>query len=168
MKKYFNLILILFISSLIIQGFQCASREMTTAKVAVQNKDYPKAVEFFQLELQKNPNNTEALIALTETYIMMEDVEGANRTFTLLRQKDSIRSVKERIPVLRNQIWTKAYNDGFVSYQRYMQSGDLQHGQKGLEMLDIGITHMPRIVDFYILKASIYEKMGQEDKAKER
>jgi len=65
------------VSALLMQGSQCASREMTTAKVAYQNKDYQKAVEFAKLEIQKNPNNYEAKLLLADSYIQLRDIENA-------------------------------------------------------------------------------------------
>lgn len=66
MKTFMKLFLLLAVTTLIFQGAGCASREMTTAKVAIKNGDVPKAVENLQKEIAKNPQNGEAYILLAE------------------------------------------------------------------------------------------------------
>ncbi len=149
------------------QGFQCASREMTTAKVAMQNRDYPKAVEFLKQELANNPNNTEAMIALTETSLLVGDIETANKTFAELSLRDSIPEVKKRKAGLRNQIWTQAFNNAFNYYQKYRTTKDATFLDKSLNSIAVGSQYMPRIVDFYSLEGTIYELKNDQAKADE-
>lgn len=159
--------IVLVVSAFIMQGFQCASREMTTAKVAYQNKDYNKAIDFVKQELQKNPNNLEAEILLTESYLLVNDVENAHKSYLKIAEKDTAKIVKERKQGLRNQLWVKAYNEGFINYQNYNKTKDEKYLEKSLALVQIGSFHMPRIVDFFVLEASIYEAKKDEAKAKD-
>lgn len=140
---------------------------MTTAKVAYQSKDYDKAIEFAKLELQKNPNNLEAEILLTESYLLVRDVENAHKSYLKIMEKDSVQLVKERKQGLRNQLWVNAYNDGYNNYSNYNKTKDEKYLDKALTLAQIGSYHMPRIVDFFMLEASIYEAKKDENGAKE-
>jgi hypothetical protein len=52
-KKLFYLAIFLIIGTFLMQGFQCASPELTTAKLAAQNKDWQKAKQYLEKELEK-------------------------------------------------------------------------------------------------------------------
>ena len=119
MKKCFKIVLVLLVSALLMQGSQCASREMTTAKVAYQNKDYQKAVEFAKLEIQKNPNNYEAKLLLADSYIQLRDIENAHLVFKELMDKDTISIIKERKVGMRNALWVNAYNEAWNNYSKF-------------------------------------------------
>lgn len=167
LKKYFNLILVLLVSAFLMQGFQCASREMTTAKVAYQSKDYKKAVEFAKLEIQKNPNNYEAKLLLADSYIQLRDIENAHLVFKDLMDKDTIAIIKERKAGMRNAIWVNAYNDAWNNYSKFSKTKDPEAYNKGVRLAQIGAFYMPRIIDFYIIEASLHELYGDEEKAME-
>lgn len=77
MKKIALTIMMLIIGAVAFQGFQCASRNMTTAKVAFNNRDFDKAIEFLNMELAQNPNNGEAYVYLTEAYLVKNNLHKA-------------------------------------------------------------------------------------------
>ena len=167
MKKCFKIVLVLLVSALLMQGSQCASREMTTAKVAYQNKDYQKAVEFAKLEIQKNPNNYEAKLLLADSYIQLRDIENAHLVFKELMDKDTISIIKERKVGMRNALWVNAYNEAWNNYSKFNKTKDEQAYIKGVALTQIGAFYMPRIVDFYIIEASLHELKGDQEKAME-
>ena len=77
MKHYIKLIAILIIATIALQGFQCASREMTTAKVAIKSGEIDKAIENLNKEIEKNPKNGEAYILLAELNLGAGKVQEA-------------------------------------------------------------------------------------------
>jgi len=167
LKKYFNLILILLVSTLLMQGFQCASREMTTAKVAYQSKDYEKAIQFAKLEIQKNPNNYEAKLLLADSYIQIQDIINAHDVFKELIDKDTVAIIKERKAGMRNAIWVNAYNQAWNNYNKYSKTKDEEAYTKGIKLAEIGAFYMPRMVDFYIIEGALHELKGVEESAME-
>jgi Flp pilus assembly protein TadD len=79
-------------------------------KVAYQNKDYQKAIEFAKLEVQKNPNNYEAKLLLADSYIQLRDIENAHIVFKELMDKDTISIIKEK-SWYAYALWVNAYNE---------------------------------------------------------
>jgi len=49
-------------------GYQCSSTEMTSAKLYIQQKNYDKAIESINKEIQKNPNSDEGYFFLGSIY----------------------------------------------------------------------------------------------------
>lgn len=49
-------------------GYQCSSTEMTSAKLYIQQKNYDKAIESINKEIQKNPNSDEGYYFLGTIY----------------------------------------------------------------------------------------------------
>ena len=49
-------------------GYQCSSTEMTSAKLYIQQKNYDKAIESINKEIQKNPNSDEGYFYLGTVY----------------------------------------------------------------------------------------------------
>ena len=54
--KKFLPVLVFFIA-LVFSGFQCSSTELTSAKLYIQQKNYEKAIDALQKEVQKNPKS---------------------------------------------------------------------------------------------------------------
>ena len=48
-------IMLIILAGLAVTGFECASTELTSAKVYIQQKNYSKAIESLQKEVAKNP-----------------------------------------------------------------------------------------------------------------
>ncbi len=70
MKKYLLMLTVLLGSALMMQGFQCASKEISSAKNAmVQLKDNNKAMEYLNAEIAKNPTSGEAHLLQAKIYI---------------------------------------------------------------------------------------------------
>ncbi len=166
MKRYLKIFVLLIGSALVMQGFQCASREMTTAKVAVQSRDFPKAIEYFNLEIKNNPNNAEAHIALTEVYLMTNQIFLAANSFKNVVEHATLPAHKQRIPGLRNQVWSTAYNTGVQYYQAFFKVNNTIYLDSALMAFSVGSELIPRFVDFYTLKAAIYEAKNDMESAR--
>lgn len=165
MKKIALSILMLLVGSIAFQGFQCASRNMTTAKVAFNNRDYDKSIEYLKMELAANPNNGEAYVYLTEIYMTKQEfvlaAESANKALKSNIDETQKNTMKIRI----NQIWVEAYNDGVESYSKYLETKQQSHIDKAMAYFDLGISIRPEITDFYNFKGSAYEVIGDTLKA---
>lgn len=160
MKKIALTIMMLIIGAVAFQGFQCASRNMTTAKVAFNNRDYDKAIEFLNMELAQNPNNGEAYVYLTEAYLVKNNLhkaaESAQKALSL-----KIDDTQRNTMLIRmNQIWVDAYNHGVESYSNYLENNKKEEIDKAMSYFQLGIDIRPDITDFYNFKGSAYEVMG--------
>jgi len=63
MKRLLS-VLVLISMALGITAFECASKEMTSAKMYINQKNPEKAIEYLQQEISKNPKNDEAFYLL--------------------------------------------------------------------------------------------------------
>ena len=52
------------LAAIVTTGFECASSEMTSAKLYIQRKEYDNAKTQLLKEVAKNPNNEEAYFLL--------------------------------------------------------------------------------------------------------
>lgn len=63
MKRLLS-VLVVISMALGITAFECASKEMTSAKMYINQKNSAKAIEYLQQEISKNPKNDEAFYLL--------------------------------------------------------------------------------------------------------
>jgi tetratricopeptide (TPR) repeat protein len=62
---------------IIFTGFQCASTELTSAKLYIQQKNYDKALEVLKKDVEKNPQSDEG-------YYLMGDIYGEKGQYDLM------------------------------------------------------------------------------------
>lgn len=81
MKLLYWSILAVAIAAILTTGFQCASSEMTSAKLYLQRKDYPNAQKQLEKEVEKNPKNEEAYYLLGQVRLELKDYRGMREAF---------------------------------------------------------------------------------------
>lgn len=147
---------------LTLSGFQCASTQMSTAKVALQGKDYKKAESSLKEELAVRPNNGEAWYLLgvevygpQERYAEMGDAlnKALNSTEPAL---DSVQMKNVYIYML--QPWLDAYNAA-------NQASQEKKFTKALEHIDLAISMRPEFAQNYSQKGVILLNSGATDQA---
>ncbi|MBF8249351.1 MAG: hypothetical protein HW374_2151, partial [Bacteroidetes bacterium] len=74
-------IILIALSSMMFQGYQCGSTEMTSAKLYIQQKNYDAAIKNLEGEVQKNPGNEEAWYLLGGLKADKMDYTGMNFAF---------------------------------------------------------------------------------------
>ncbi len=155
---------LLLTGAFLFQGFQCASKNLTTAKVAYSNKDYPKAIDYLQKELQQNPNNAEAYAILADIYKEQGNLklaaESAGKSFDLATTDE----LKTREQSLMQQIWIESYNNGINTFNNY-NGTNKNVLDSATKSFDIGLSIRPNILDFYRFKGMISELKGDTTKA---
>lgn len=110
MKKYYSIVAIslLIIGLLVIFG--CASKELTSAKVYIQQDDWAKAEEQLKQAVAMYPNDAEAQALLGEAYSRRGEFEKMNEAF------DASLAVSEahldRIKYVRDKNWVQNFNNG--------------------------------------------------------
>jgi tetratricopeptide (TPR) repeat protein len=159
-KKLIYLSAFLVIATFLMQGFQCASPEMTTAKIALQNKDWRKAKEFFEKELEKNHNNGEAWIMLTEVNQQLNLIDEAVSTILKGEKYIVSKDLTERVPHTKYAIYGASYNKGVEYLNDYLKDKNESDFKKFVESFGNCIKLRPNSPDVYRLLAIGYEAKG--------
>lgn len=120
-------VMTLFLS---LSGFECASTEMTTAKVAMQSKDYKKAEDALRREVAARPQNGVAWLTLGDLHYaqkryveMKSDFERAIAATTPAISAEE----KSQIGLKLYKGWEDQYNDAYRSYSAKDFQAALRH-----------------------------------------
>jgi tetratricopeptide (TPR) repeat protein len=81
MSKSKYLIVLAIMATFSFFGYQCSSTEMTSAKLYIQQKNYDKAIESINKEIQKNPNSDEGYFYLGTIYHEKQNYKEMNSAF---------------------------------------------------------------------------------------
>jgi len=115
MKNYtIFAILTLFLSVFLLTGFQCASQEMTSAKLYIQRSEFEKAEEFLTKEVAKNPINTEAWYLLGNTRMQRANYKGAVEAYDNSLKNSN--EFAEKIHPAKKYAWSQMLNMGVNYY----------------------------------------------------
>ncbi len=116
MKKSNKLIYGLLTIAILFMGFQCASTEITSAKLYIQQKNYDKAIEVLQKEVQKNPKSDQGYYLLGYVYYEKGEFENMLNSFD---QSLAISKVYEKeIRNKKKSAWVNVFNRGVAFFQR--------------------------------------------------
>jgi tetratricopeptide (TPR) repeat protein len=161
MKKIIFLAFVTLISALLLQGFQCATKEMMTAKTAYKNKELDRAIEYLQKELGgKNPDNEEALIMMIKIRLEQKMYQEAANIMVDAAKKMKNPKYKDQLPALRNKLWVDSYNEGLAYHKKYMVDYDTSFLDSAVYLFDVGITIRPNILEFHHYKGLFLEMKG--------
>lgn len=120
MKKSNKLIYAFLILAILFMGFQCASTEITSAKLYIQQKNYDKAIEVLQKEVQKNPKSDQGFYLLGYVYYEKGEFENMLKSF---EQSLSISKVYEKeIRDTKKSAWVNIFNRGVAFFQRAIKT----------------------------------------------
>jgi len=165
-KKLILMLVALLIGAFSFQSFQCASKNLTTAKVAYTQKDYNKAIDYLNKEIQLNPNNAEAYAILADIYKEQGDyklaAENAKKALELAKTED----LRKREESLIQTIWIECYNNGINLFNTY-NGKNKEVLDDANKFFDIGLMVRPNILDFYKFKGMIAELKGDTLKSVE-
>ena len=163
MKRYLLMVLSVLIGAFLMQGFQCASPEFTTAKLALKNKEYTKAEGYFEKEVKKNPQNAEAWMYLAETRLYLrkyiESNEAAKKAIEYAGKNLKIQLQAQN---LRSKLWRDVYSRLIINLNKYAKTKNDTIGQLAIQNADVGLKLAPYIFDFYNLRGYIYQLMGNK------
>lgn len=106
--------LVLAVVYVSVTGFQCGSAEITTAKLAMQQRDWKKAEESLMKEVAKNDKNEEAWYMLGQVRSELKDHIGMDEAFTKALAAGN--SHKTEIDRYRLAAWASNYNEGIAAY----------------------------------------------------
>lgn len=149
---------------LTLSGFQCASTQLTTAKVALQSKDYKKAESSLKEEVAVRPENGEAWYLLgVEVYAPQRRYadmgEAVTRALNATQPPLTDAQLKN-LYIYMLQPWLDAFNAASTANNEKRYTQALAH-------IDTAILIRPEFAQNYSQKGAILISSGATDKAME-
>jgi tetratricopeptide (TPR) repeat protein len=112
-------IIFTFFSALLVlsfSAFQCSSTELTSAKLYIQQKNYPKAIETLKKEVEKNPKSDEGYYWLGVIYGEQSNYKDMMDAFN---NSESISKKFEKdITGAKKSYWAAAFNKGVAFFNK--------------------------------------------------
>ncbi len=75
------LIVITFLIGMVLSGYQCSSTELTSARLYIEQKNFDKALEMLQKDIEKNPKSDEGYFLMGHVYGELDDIEKMVASF---------------------------------------------------------------------------------------
>ncbi len=144
-------------------NFHCASPEFTTAKIALGQRDYPKAVRNLELETQKNPSNIEAWLLLAQVRREVQrEYAAALQALRAARRQDVTGRWREQIAAEELALWVASYNDAILQYNALagVQKPTADQLEAVSQRLQLAIELKPDVPDAYGLLGVVQEVAG--------
>ncbi len=169
MKQSKSFVVAFLMLSMLFVGYQCGSTEITSAKLYIQQKNYDKALEVLQKEIQKNPKSDEG-------YYLLGYVQGEQGNFPeMVDSYDKSLAISKNfekdINVSRKYFWAQAYNRGVNYFQRgnglaqsSPDSAKLYY-EKSISDFKSALRIEPDSVDTYKNLAFVYLSKGDNESA---
>jgi tetratricopeptide (TPR) repeat protein len=121
MKNYtIFAILTLVLSVFLLTGFQCASQEMTSAKLYIQRSDWQSAEKWLVKEVEKNPTNGEAWWLLGNTRMQMGNYKGSVEAYNASLKNSN--EFTDKIYPAKKYIWSQSLNQGVNFYNQSLKA----------------------------------------------
>jgi tetratricopeptide (TPR) repeat protein len=167
MKKSNLISAVFLVLGMLLMGYQCSSTEITSAKLYIQQKNYDKALEVLQKEIQKNPKSDQGYYLMGVVYSEKGDypnmVESFNQSLAISKTYETdIKNHKYRI-------WLNVINRGVAFFDRAMKS---QNNDSSMIYYDKAINDFkaaseiePDSLESYKNLAFVYIKMDDFESA---
>lgn len=139
------MVMFLAVTYMALTGFQCGSAEITTAKLAMQQKDFNKAEESLVKEVAKNPKNEEAWFLLGQVRHELKKYNLMNEAFTNALAINETH--KDEIQRFRLAGWASNYNEGIGLYNKGREDAAMY--DKALEVFSTAIMLNPDSASTY-------------------
>jgi tetratricopeptide (TPR) repeat protein len=166
MRKYVS-ILVLLAMAFGFVAFQCSSTELTSARLYIQQKNYPKAIEVLEQEVVKNPNSAEGFYLLGYVYGEEGEIEKMIENFDKSLKVD--KSFEANISDSKKFHWQDKFNKGVGLFNRATKSTSEDTSKmffdRSIKSFEDAILCQPDSVDTYKNLVFAYLNMGLEDEA---
>ena len=159
MTKYFYFFFVVLACSLALQSFECASPEFTSAKLALNQKDYLKARDLLEKVVAKNPNDANAWYLLANCKRTLMDYTGAGEAIIKAQNLPTEGTLRSQIATESYIIWVEVYNLGVNSFNQFQVNRSVDT-KKTKENLHLGVKIKPENAELFALLGSIYEAEG--------
>ena len=114
-RKFSFLVPALFLSATIF-FFACQPKELTTAKIYIQNGDWDRALQHLEKAVEEYPKNSEAHFLLGQEYGRRARYEDMNRQFQISSNLSN--KFEPQIVAERERHWVEKFNDGITAQYR--------------------------------------------------
>jgi len=171
MKSVFVTLTSIFLIGLIMTG--CASEELTSARLYIQQKNWPKVEEYLLKAMVVEPDNPEIPYLLGNLiYAKDENWEKMNEMFDKALSIDPDRvilqgaTVKTYVEQALDRNWTIVYNDAVTDFNTYRKLGKtdgLDALNQAIEKLEIAKSISPKESRTYTILSTCYYEKGDKD-----
>lgn len=162
MNKYFILILTLVFMWFTFSAYQCASTEITSARLYIQQKNYDKAEEVLKKEVTKNPQSEEGWYLTGFVKHEKRDYKGMLEAFQNALKIGN--KFEKEINQLLKASWAENFNDGvnyFNSANRMTNPDSVKIlRQKAINAFETAIQMQPDSNDTYRNLVFVYLSAG--------
>jgi tetratricopeptide (TPR) repeat protein len=166
MKKIISIVLL---ASMIfgISAFQCSSTELTSAKLYIQQKNYPKAVESLEREVSKNPQSDEG-------FYLLGYIQGENGEINkMLENFDKSLKISDKfaksVDESKKYHWADNFNRGVQLFNKGAKAGGTDSAktffEDAISKFKNAIACQPDSADTYVNLAFAYINIGDRDAA---
>jgi len=167
MNKYFISIFAVLFMWLTFSAYQCASTEITSARLYIQQKNYEKAEEVLKKEVTKNSQSEEGWYLTGFVKHEKRDYKGMLEAFN---QALKINKTHEReINQLLKASWAENFNDGVNYFNAANRSANQDSAkilrQKAINAFETAIMMQPDSNDTYRNLVFVYLSAGDLDGA---
>jgi tetratricopeptide (TPR) repeat protein len=167
MKRNIIFMLLSILLMLSLSAFQCSSTELTSAKLYIQQKNYPKAIEALKKEVAKNPKSDEGFYWLGVVYgeqgQYKEMVDALNKSLEISDK------YKKEIDNAKKSYWTGAFNKGVSFFNKASKTTSedsiKMFRDKAIESFNEAILIEPDSADNYKNLSFAYLQAGQNEEA---
>ncbi len=116
MKNSKLLVLGMLFLGIMFLGFQCASTELTSAKLYIQQKNWDKAIETLNTEVTKNPKSDEGYFLLGTVYSEQDNIDKMMDSFD--KSLAISNKFEKNIEEYKAFQWANNFNRGVSLFQR--------------------------------------------------
>ena len=133
----------------------CQSAEMTSAKVYIQQKNYPAALEQLRTAAEKEPTNPAVFLTMGKLYAEMDSLDEMNRAFDTVLELDSVAA--KDIRAWRLDKRAEYFNKG-------LKYGEDEKWEKAISNTETAVKIDPEYADGWKNLAYLYEQSGDKEK----
>ena len=167
MKNSKLFVLGMLFTGLMFLGFQCASTELTSAKLYIQQKNWDKAIETLNTETSKNPQSDEGYFLLGTVYSELEDVDKMVESFD--KSLAISNKFQKNIDEYKAFQWANNFNRGVSLFQRGNKSTDKDSSKMfydlAIDAYNKAITLEPDSGETYRNLAFVYLTTGKTEES---
>lgn len=134
----------------------CANKYLTSGKIAMNGKNYDKAIEDFNLALEENPNNGEAHFYLAQCYREKEEYE---KMIPHIAAAETLYTKKAgKMEELRQETWTKLFEAGKTKATE-------EKWDEARDDFELAIRVYPSRYEAYSNSGYVWQHLGNNDSA---
>lgn len=166
MKRIVSILLVLSMVFGLV-AFQCSSTEITSAKLYIQQKNYPKAIEALQKEISKNPKSDEGYYLLGWLYGEEGEIDKMLESFE--KSMEISNKFAQNIEDSKKYHWSNNFNKGVGMFNRATKASDEDSSQaffdKSIAAFEAAIACQPDSLGTYQNLTFAYFNAGRTDQA---